>query len=67
MISLIASLMLTSPYVPLPDDRAMPSSCEVMANELILSAKYRIIHPLQFRALLAACVDRYKQELPTAV
>lgn len=67
MISLIATLMLTSPYVPLPDDKAMPSSCEVMANELIASAKYKIIHPLQFRALLQACVHRYESELPTAV
>ena len=67
MISLIASLMLTSPYAPLPDDKAMPPSCEIMANELIASSKYRIIHPLQFRALLQACVHRYEQESPTAV
>ncbi len=67
MISLIATLMLASPYVPLPDDKAMPSSCEIMANELIASAKYKIIHPLQFRALLQACVHRYESETPTVV
>lgn len=59
MLALLASVAIAQHQIEI-----MPPRCVILAEELIATARQRIINPDQFDRLLVACFEHHKHNAP---